>query len=370
MHVPRSPRPSHLFTAVRRPAPIAAGIVAIAAVVVVSGCGSSGDTSSTPNVPTVTPATAEQAPPGPAAAPAGAVVPTPAHSRGLAIDSSTVAVLDPAGTTVLRYATDRISDVPQRSTTPPLTRIVGGGDGSFLGVGSDVIARIAADGAVTTTPISAADPTAVARTASGQVLLGTADGRLLVFDRDLQPVRVIDKFIRVDDITVSPSGADLSDEQVVVLDRAQSSVTPVTISDGDLGPALRAGNGATNSTVDRYGRVLVANTRDDEIIGFFGSPLVMRFRYPVSAGPYAVDYDDTHNLMWVSTTANNEVVAYDLSGGEPVAKQRFPAVAQPDSIAVDNTSGTVYVLSDRGGLQVVPPAYRPPGVAGVGPSGR
>ncbi|MGC4963584.1 YncE family protein [Gordonia sp. DT101] len=369
MHVPRSPRRSPLFTAVRRPAPIAAGIVAIAAVVLVSGCGSSGDSSSTPNVPTVTPATAEQAPPGPAAAPAGVVVPTPANSRGLAIDSGTVAVLDPAGTTVLRYATDRISDAPRRSTTPPLTRIVGSGDGSFLGVGPDVIARIAADGAVTTTPISATDPTALARTASGQVLVGTDDGRLLVFDRDLKPGRVIDKFIRVDDITVSPPGADLSDEQVVVLDRAQSSVTPVTIADGDLGPALRAGNGATNSTVDRYGRVLVANTRDDEVVGFFGSPLVMRFRYPVPAGPYAVDYDDTHNLMWVSTTANNEVVAYDLSGGEPVAKHRFPAVAQPDSIAVDDGSGTVFVLSTRGGLQIAPPDYMLRGVAPVTPSG-
>ncbi|MYR05637.1 hypothetical protein GTV32_04610 [Gordonia sp. SID5947] len=370
MHVPRSPRPTTLFAAVRGSRPLAAVGVGIATVVLVAGCGSSGDTSSTPDVPTVTPATAAQSPPGPAAAPAGVVVPTPANSRGLAIDSGRLAVLDPAGTTVLRYDVDQITGAPQRSTTPPLTRIVGDGGGSFLGVGPDVIARVAADGAVTTTPISAADPTAVARTASGQVLVGTADGRLLVFDRDLRPGRVIDKFIRVDQITVSPPGADLAEEQVVVLDRAQSSVTPVTLSDGDLGPALRAGNGATNSTVDRYGRVLVTNTRDDELIGFFGSPLVMRFRYPVADGPFAVDYDDTHNLVWMSTTANNEVVAYDLSGGEPAERHRFPAVAQPDSIAVDDRSGTVYVLSARGGLQIVPRDYRQRGVLPVAPSGR
>ena len=175
--------------------------------------------------------------------------------------------------------------------------------------------------------------------------------------------------VRVDDITVSPAGADLPSEQVVVLDRAQSSVTPVTLSDGNLGPALRAGNGATTTTVDRYGRVLVANTRDDELIGFFGSPLVMRFRYPVADGPYAVDYDDTHNLAWVSPTANNEVVAYDLSGGEPVEKHRFPTIAQPDSIAVDDRTGTVYLLSPRGGLQVAPPDYTLRGVVAVAPTG-
>src|SRR5690606_30942427 len=116
--------------------------------------------------------------------------------------------------------------------------------------------------------------------------------------------------------------------------RAQSSVTPIDPADGDLGPALRAGNGATNSTVDRYGRILVANTRDGEILGFYGSPLVMRFRYPVADGPYAVDYDDTRNLLWVSTTGNNEVVAYDLADGEPSEKQRFASVVQPDRITV------------------------------------
>ena len=98
----------------------------------------------------------------------------------------------------------------------------------------------------------------------------------------------------------------------------------------------------------------MSNTRDDEIIGFFGSPLVMRFRYPVPHGPYAVDYDDTRGLIWVSTSGDIEVVAFDLADGEPTEVRRFASVVQPDRIVVDG-SGTVYVLSARnGGLQVVP----------------
>lgn len=326
----------------------------VTALGVLAGCGGSSDPSSTPDVPTVTPASAVPAPPGPAAQPAGSVIPTPADSRDLAVDGAVIAVLDPAGTTVLRYATDSPARAPQRSTTPPLTHLVGTGDGTFVGVGPKVIVRIDRTGAVATTAMTIDDPTAVAQTAAGQVLVGTGNGHLIVFGQDLKPGRDIGGFVGVDDITVSPKGADLPSEQVVVLDRAQSSVTPVDLDDGTLGPALRAGNGATNATVDHYGRVLVANTRDGEFLGFFGSPLVMRFRYPVASGPYAVDYDDTRNLAWVSTTANNEVVAYDLSGGEPVARHRFPAVAQPDRIAVDDASGTVYVLSARGGLQIAP----------------
>jgi hypothetical protein len=324
----------------------------IAATVLLTGCGS-GDDSSTPDVPTVTPASASPAPAGAAASPAGTVVATPAGSRGLALSGDLVAVLDPAGTTVLRLRANDPTAAAQPVQTPALARLIGSGDGAFLGVGPGVVVEVAGDGTVTTTEVDTNDPTALARTANGDVLVGTADGRVLVLDTDLSPVREIDGFVRVDDITVAPDSADLSSEQVVVLDRAQSSVTPINLTDGDLGPALRAGNGATNSTVDHFGRVLVANTRDGEIIGFFGSPLVMRFRYPVPGGPYAVDYDDERNLMWVSTTANNEVVAYDLSGGEPAEMRRLQAVAQPDTIAVDDATGTVYVLSQRGGLQII-----------------
>jgi len=203
-------------------------------------------------------------------------------------------------------------------------------------------------------------------TADRRTVIGTDTGHVVVFGPDGARQRDIAGFVRVDDLTVSPSGADLAAEQVVVLDRAQSSVTPIDLDTGELGPALRAGNGATTSTVDRYGRVLVANTRDNEIIGFFGSPLVMRFRYPLPDGPYAVDYDDKRNLLWVSTTGNNEVVAYDLADGEPRETTRFSSVTQPDRIAVDDSTGVVYVLSARdGGLQVVAPAgQRPQGPQG------
>lgn len=336
---------------------VATGVGVVVAVSALAGCGSS-DKSSSPDVPTVTPASASPSPPGPAAAPAGTVLPAPAGSRALVFDGGTLAVLDPAGTAVLRYGPGTFTAAPKISPTPALTQLIGTGGGTFLGVGPKVIVRIAADGAVTSTPIAIDNPTSIAQTADDHVLVGTANGHVHVLDRELKPGRDIGGFVGVDEITVSPKGADLPSEQVVVLDRAQSSVTPISISDGTLGPALRAGNGATNAAVDRYGRVLVADTRDNEFIGFFGSTLVMRFRYPVASGPYAVDYDDTHNLAWVSTTANNEVVAYALSDGEPVARHRFPSVAQPDNIAVDDATGTVFVLSQRGGLQIVPDAAR------------
>ncbi len=327
-----------------------------ATVMLVGACGGNNDSSSTPDVPTVTPATASPAPSGPGPAPDGLVVPVPAGSADVVASGARVAILGADRTSVLLRSGAQPDAASASVTTPPLNAIAAGADGGFVGAGSGAIVRIGPDNRVTTHPIASRDVLSVASAPDERILVGTADGHLLVYSpgadgAQARLVRDIGGFVRVDEITVSPA----ADHQVVVLDRAQSSVTPVDLADGTLGAALRAGNGATNSTVDRYGRVLVANTRDGEILGFYGQPLVMRFRYPVSGGPYAVDYDDTRNLLWVSTTANNEVVAYDLSSGEPTERFRHATVGQPDSITVDS-SGALYVLSARSGqLQIIAP---------------
>ncbi len=335
---------------------IAGAAVTVVAALALAGCGSD---DSTPDVPTVTPASAVPAPATTTAAPAGTVI---AAARGKAIVAARgrFYVLSDDGTTVLRF--DRAGVVrpgtpTARITVPPLTILAAAPDGSLIGAGPDVVVRIGTDNTVEpTTQTGVADPTAMAQAADGRVLVGTASGSVVVFGKDLSRVRTISGFVRIDGLTVSPPGADLDDEQVVVLDRAQSSVTPINIDDGSKGAALRAGNGATTSTVDSFGRVLVANTRDGEILGFFGKPIVNRFRYPVSGSPYGLAWDQKRELLWVSATATNQLIAFDLSDGEPAERYRVATLAQPDSLAVDESTGALYVLSARGaGVQIIDP---------------
>ena len=59
-------------------------------------------------------------------------------------------------------------------------------------------------------------------------------------------------------------------------------------------------------------------------------------------------------LAWVSQTASNAVVGYDLATGIPVERVRYPTVRQPDSLAFDDASDTLYVVSGSGaGVQVL-----------------
>ena len=339
-----------------------ATVVLLAPMFVLTACGSS-DSSTPTDVATVTPATPSSAPAGAAVNPAGRVIAATGDGGGtqIALSGDWIGVLSRVEAKSVRLINRADPSAEQKIVALPsgFTRMVSVGDGKFLGVGPGLIGEVSTAGVGATAKLGTNDPTAVARTADGQIVVGTGNGHVLVLDSAFTQKHDYASFVRVDNITVSPAGADLSSEQVVVLDRAQSSVTPITLSDGNLGPALRAGNGATNSVVDRFGRVLVANTRDNEMIGFFGSPLVMRFRYPLAAGPYALDYDDKADLLWVTSTGDNQVTGFDLGSGEPQQKYRFAAVAQPDSMTVDDSTGTVYVLSTRdGSVQVVAPADR------------
>jgi hypothetical protein len=105
-------------------------------------------------------------------------------------------------------------------------------------------------------------------------------------------------------------------------------------------------------TADPAGRVLVADTRGGQLLVFGADPLIERQAYPVDESPYGIAGSTT--LVWVSQTATNTVIGYDLATGIPMEKVRYPTVRQPNSLALDQDSGTLYVVSGSGdGVQMI-----------------
>jgi sugar lactone lactonase YvrE len=328
-------------------------VALVTAALVLAGCSDTGDK---PDVPTVTPQTPIAAPADDATRPpAGSVVAVPDAGTALAFCPSTsqLALLSDDGKTVLFYPTAGLTPgvLPSRSVALPDKAT---GFGSFSGgklqvlIPGALLTIDSRDGQVRRTDMPGV-PLSAVLTSTGEVFVGTDGGDVLRLDAQGVVRQTINGLVRVDAIAEH-------DGQVVVLDRAQSSVTQLDLADGDLGVAIRSGDGATNLTVDHFGRFLTTDTRGGEVLAFNGDPLVNKFRYPVAFGPYAVDYDDTHNLAWVSTTGNNKVTAYELSSGTPVQQRQFETVGQANSMVVDPKTGTVYLLSARGeGLQIIEP---------------
>lgn len=205
-----------------------------------------------------------------------------------------------------------------------------------------------AQGRVSRVPVDGQDGTdftAIALRADGKLVLGSADGAVYTLSSDTAVGAELKIFARVDALVTQGNTA-------VVLDRGQTSVTTVDASGSKAEHALRAGEGATTLAADPEGRVLVADTRGDGLLVFGTDPLILRQRYPVRDAPYGLA--GSSRLAWVSQTATNTVIGYDLATGIPVEKVRYPTVQQPNSLAFDEASGTLYVVSGTGaGVQVI-----------------
>jgi hypothetical protein len=301
--------------------------------------------------PTIVPAEAAASPPT-TAAPAGVLRPLAGHAKSALFDAATssLVVLSPdadgrAAITVLASTgmtrTVRLPVEAAAMAGDNRGHIYASGRGCYflVDVAGGTAARVDVDGQ------QATDFTAIARRADGKLVLGSADGAVYTLGTDRAVEAQLKIFARVDALVTRGNTA-------VVLDRAQTSVTAIDDSGASAEHALRAGEGATTLAADPAGRVLVADTRGDSLLVFGTDPLMLRQRYPVRDAPYGLA--GSPELVWVSQTSANMVIGYDLATGIPVEKVRYPTVQQPNSLAFDDASGTLYVVSGSGaGVQVI-----------------
>jgi DNA-binding beta-propeller fold protein YncE len=320
----------------------------VLAIISFSGCSAKSDDAPPP---TIAPAQAAQSPPV-TGEPAGVVRPLAGPGQAAVFDpaTSSLAVLSGGAAGQSTVTVVPSSGVPRPVPLPgAATALAGDNEGRVyastrggyfrVDIRAGTASRIDVEGQPGT------DFTAIARRADGKLALGSADGAVYTLRSDTAVGASLKIFARVDALVTQGN-------TVVVLDRGQTSVTTVSASGDDADHALRAGEGATTMAADSAGRVLVADTRGDELLVFGMGPLILRQRYPVRDSPYGLA--GSSKLAWVSQTAINTVVGYDLATGIPVERVRYRTVQQPNSLAFDEASGTLYVVSGSGaGVQVI-----------------
>jgi outer membrane protein assembly factor BamB len=262
----------------------------------------------------------------------------------------------------------RVIDLPA-----PATALTGDGDGSaYLSTRGGYLVVDLAAGQVTRVAVTHAENiefAAIARRADGMVMLGTADGTVYRLASEQptdnaehhrhtkKPLLVATDITNQTKVFAHIDSLVAQGNTVAVLDREQTSVTTIG-ADGKVGQELRAGQGATIMATDPAGRLLVVDTRGGQLLVFGTDPLILRQAYPVPQSPYGLA--GSRGLTWVSQTAADIVIGYDLSTGIPVEKVRYPTVRQPNSLVFDDASGRLYVMSGSGqGVQVIEHAARP-----------
>lgn len=309
---------------------------------------------------TIEPALAAVSPPV-SQPPAGAVRPLAGHAAAAVLDAGThqLAVLapgsDPAAPGSLTVFGDpqappRVVDLPG-----PATAVTDDGHGTvYLAARGGYFAVDLSTGRTTQVSVTEAaqtEFTAVAQRADGRLVLGSADGAVYTLASPTPAAVTSASVVNRNKIFARVDWLATQGNTTVVLDRGQTSVTMID-ADGHVQQALRAGRGATTMAADALGRVLVADTRGGQLLVYGVDPLILRQAYPVPQAPYGLA--GSRALAWVSATLSNIVIGYDLSTGIPVEKVRYPTVQQPNSLAFDEASDTLYVVSGSGaGVQVI-----------------
>jgi len=331
----------------------------------VPGCSSNPLTSEKP--PTIEPARAADSPPA-SQNPAGAVRPLGGHAVAAVFDGGIhqLAVLSPGADPAAPASITVFGDpkvAPRVIPLPgPATTLTDDGRGTaFLAAHGGYFAVDLSAGRTAEVDVAGAQQTeftAIAQRADGKLVLGSADGAVYTLASQAPggvgtaTVGSRNKiFARVDSLVTQRN-------TTVVLDRGQTSVTTIG-DDGRVEQALRAGEGATTLAADPLGLVLVADTRGGQLLVYGVDPLMLRQAYPVRQAPYGLA--GSRKLAWVSQTATNMVIGYDLSTGIPVERVRYPTVQQPNSLAFDEASDTLYVVSGSGaGVQTIEHAVGTP----------
>ncbi|MEU1981460.1 hypothetical protein [Nocardia sp. NPDC019395] len=313
--------------------------VVLLAATLLAGCSGDSETGAG-DAPTREPATPAASPPA-TTAPAGDVYAVPTAFTGLVSDpgSGKLAGLDPGGTTLtLIEPATRPPTTHQVKLPGPAVTVAAGNPGEFLAPGDGVILRIdAATRAVDEIPVDG-DLRSVRSRPDNTLIAGTADGRVIVLDREGTVQRTVTGLASADAIA-------LTGDTLAVLDRRQTLLTEIAPGYENLGLALRAGTGAANLVEASFDRVVVTDPDSGQLLVFTTDPLVLRQRYPVGSSPYALAYDRRSDTVWATCTQSNEIVGYDLSTGTPREVGRYPTVRQPNAVTVDADTGDIYIGS-------------------------
>jgi DNA-binding beta-propeller fold protein YncE len=185
------------------------------------------------------------------------------------------------------------------------------------------------------------------------------DGRVFVADEFGHAISVIkgDRAVARIGGFVQPGGiADVAG-RVALVDVAGDTVTlvaPRTLR--ELGHA-DAGAGPTHDAPGPGGRLYVTDTRGGGLYTFATRPRLRALgRLVLPDRPYGIASDPARGRLWVTETGSNRLVELDVSAPRPRIVATFPTVRQPNTVAVDPTTGDVYVAgADAGVVEVLHP---------------
>lgn len=194
------------------------------------------------------------------------------------------------------------------------------------------------DGAMTAYPVgeSPHDATAV----DGGYVAGDEFGKSFTTVLDGTPTT----YDKVD----QPGGVVGFGDVFALVDVGNYTVSTWNVADGTRIASVPAGAGPTHGVKTGADRLVVTDTRGGALLTYAVDPLRQLSSVSLPDGPYGIAVDPTQPVVWVTLTASNQVVGFDVSGDTPRELERLSTIGQPNTVAAAGPD--VWVTGTRDGV--------------------
>jgi DNA-binding beta-propeller fold protein YncE len=167
-----------------------------------------------------------------------------------------------------------------------------------------------------------------------------------------------DRQIRVQPGPLQPGGV-AADGSFVLVVGVRGRRVEAYAADGRILGTARAGVGPTHVQAGRGGLFYVADTEGGAVLIFrvtATGPQQAGAVRTVPGTPYGIAVDRRRGLVYVTLTVTNELESFRISAGGLVPDQIWPTVRQPNSVAVDEATGRVFIAGRADGqLEMIDP---------------
>lgn len=241
------------------------------------------------------------------------------------------------------------------------TTISGAVDGVVLGCGSQV--RVFdTEGEETSSVEAPGTVTSATQSPSGTFLVTVEDSdKAYWLEDDGEEIRSETMTETADGVALVGNTRNADDDgnpewRAALVDAAQSSVTDLDIDGNARMAALRNGQGLGKVSAGTApdGVLVASDPRQSQALVYnFGDVIRHTQSVPTGDGTWAVLWDSPRELMWVSTTGDNTLTAYDLSTGTPESVGEVSTSADVRHI-IDDGSGDLLLITADGSRELIP----------------